>query len=998
MTNIRTTSFYGLTWVQVTFAYGTDYYFAYTQTALALQQNANLPNDVKPSIQQSALVGEVYRYQVVGPKDFGLTNLWTVQDWIVSRRIMTVPGVVQINSWGGTIKQFSVDVDLQKLDSYNVTIPQIITALGNANINVGGREIQLGQQSVNIRGIGQIDDGGGQSLLKGYHTEDIENVVLTQTNGVPVQIKNVAKVSVGNVLRLGVLGRDHDDDVVTAIVVMGRTQHTSEILPRIEAAVDGLNHDGSLPEGVKLVPFYDRGALVSITTHTVLHNLVFGCLLVFLIQWVFLGDLRSAIIVGANIPFALMFAVILLVWQGEDANLLSVGAVDFGIIVDSAVILVENIFHNFQANRTKRMVLLQHLAEGFWGLDPTSPTATVGSSRRWTDRLRLILISSLQVDRAVLFTAIITVTAFLPLFTMTGVEGQIFGPMARTYAYALSGALFATFTITPVLASIVLPEKVEEAETVFVQFLRKIYTPILEWALGNHRKVIMVGGIFVALGIVCGTRLGTEFLPALEEGNYWIRATLPPTISLETGVQYTRRMRDVLLRHPEVKTVVTQLGRPDNGSDAQAFSNIQIFAPLKPFDEWTSGLTKDELTKKLQMEMHDELPGVSFSFSQYIKDNVEVAVSGVNGGNAAKIVGPELNVLEDIARNVRKVLAETEGVTDLEILHTLGQPNLNIKIDRDKASRYGLNTGDITSMIESALAGNTATTVFEADRQFDVMVRLAPQYRGSVDSIGAIKVAYTPPNATVNSYIPLRELASISMETGASYIYRERSRRNLPVKFNVRGRDLGSTIAEAQERVKQSVVLPAGYNILWVGEFDNMMKANQRLSVVAPVTILAIVALLFGLFNSLRDTLIAMAGIPFAICGGVIALYISGLDFSVSAAIGFISLFGVAVMDGILNITYIRELMLQGRSFDDAVFYGAEQRMRPMLMTALSAGVGLLPAAFSHAIGSQVQRPLATVVVGGMLIGPAMLLIVAPVLRKIFMIPYTRDRAKSYDE
>ncbi len=997
MTNIRTTSFYGLTWVQVTFAYGTDYYFAYTQTALALQQNANLPNDVKPSIQQSALVGEVYRYQVVGPKDFGLTNLWTVQDWIVSRRIMTVPGVVQINSWGGTIKQFSVDVDLQKLDSYNVTIPQIITALGNANINVGGREIQLGQQSVNIRGIGQIDDGGGQSLLKGYHTEDIENVVLTQTNGVPVQIKNVAKVSVGNVLRLGVLGRDHDDDVVTAIVVMGRTQHTSEILPRIEAAVDGLNHDGSLPEGVKLVPFYDRGALVSITTHTVLHNLVFGCLLVFLIQWVFLGDLRSAIIVGANIPFALMFAVILLVWQGEDANLLSVGAVDFGIIVDSAVILVENIFHNFQANRTKRMVLLQHLAEGFWGLDPTSPTATVGSSRRWTDRLRLILISSLQVDRAVLFTAIITVTAFLPLFTMTGVEGQIFGPMARTYAYALSGALFATFTITPVLASIVLPEKVE-AETVFVQFLRKIYTPILEWALGNHRKVIMVGGIFVALGIVCGTRLGTEFLPALEEGNYWIRATLPPTISLETGVQYTRRMRDVLLRHPEVKTVVTQLGRPDNGSDAQAFSNIQIFAPLKPFDEWTSGLTKDELTKKLQMEMHDELPGVSFSFSQYIKDNVEVAVSGVNGGNAAKIVGPELNVLEDIARNVRKVLAETEGVTDLEILHTLGQPNLNIKIDRDKASRYGLNTGDITSMIESALAGNTATTVFEADRQFDVMVRLAPQYRGSVDSIGAIKVAYTPPNATVNSYIPLRELASISMETGASYIYRERSRRNLPVKFNVRGRDLGSTIAEAQERVKQSVVLPAGYNILWVGEFDNMMKANQRLSVVAPVTILAIVALLFGLFNSLRDTLIAMAGIPFAICGGVIALYISGLDFSVSAAIGFISLFGVAVMDGILNITYIRELMLQGRSFDDAVFYGAEQRMRPMLMTALSAGVGLLPAAFSHAIGSQVQRPLATVVVGGMLIGPAMLLIVAPVLRKIFMIPYTRDRAKSYDE
>lgn len=992
ITNIRTTSFYGLTWVQVTFAYGVDYYFAYTQTALALQQNVNLPNGVKPVIQQSALVGEVYRYQVVGPKDFGLTNLRSVQDWIIARRLMTVPGIVQINSWGGTIKQFAVEVDLQKLDAYNVTVPQIIAALNNANINVGGREIQFGQQSVNIRGIGQIDDGGGQNLLKGYRTSDIENIVLTQTNGVPVQIKNVARVSVGNVPRLGVLGRDHDDDVVTAIIVMGRTQHTNEILPRIETAINDLNHDGSLPEGVKLVPFYDRGALVGVTTHTVLHNLVFGCLLVFFIQWIFLGDLRSAIIVGANIPFALMFAVILLVSQGEDANLLSVGAVDFGIIVDSAVILVENIFHNFQAKREKRMELLQHLAEGFWGADPSAPTAAAGSSRRWTDRLRLIMISSLQVDRAVLFTAIITVTAFLPLFTMTGVEGQIFGPMARTYAYALSGALFATFTVTPVLASIVLPEKVEEVETIFVRWLRNIYTPALGWALRNRRKTLVVGGLFIGIGVLCGMRLGTEFLPALEEGNYWIRASLPPTMSLESGVQYTRKIREILLRHPEIRTVVSQLGRPDNGSDAQAFSNIQIFAPLKPFDEWPPGLTKDALTEQLQRETRDELPGVIFSFSQYIKDNIETAVSGVNGGNAAKIVGPDLNVLEEIAKGVRKALAETDGVTDLEILHTLGQPNLNIKIDREKVARYGLNTGDVTTMIQAALAGAVATTVFEGDRQFDVAVRLAPQYRGSIDAIGGIKIAYTPPNAAVNSYIPLRELATLTLDTGASFIYREKSRRNLPVKFNVRGRDLGSTIAEAQARVQRAVQLPSGYEILWVGEFDNMLKANKRLSIVAPITLLAIVALLFGLFNSLRDTLIAMAGIPFAICGGVIALYLSGLDFSVSAAIGFISLFGVAVMDGILNITYIRELMLQGRSFDDAVFYGAEQRMRPMLMTALSAGVGLLPAAFSHAIGSQVQRPLATVVVGGMLIGPAMLLVVAPVLRQLFMIPYEKAR------
>ena len=540
------------------------------------------------------------------------------------------------------------------------------------------------------------------------------------------------------------------------------------------------------------------------------------------------------------------------------------------------------------------------------------------------------------------------------------------------------------------LASLVLPEKIEEKETIFVHWLREAYTPTLKWSLSNKAKSLCVGGAFLAVGLLCATRLGTEFLPALEEGNYWIRASLPPTLSLEAGVQSTRKIREILLRHPEIKTVISQLGRPDNGSDAQAFSNIQIFAPLKPFDEWQSGITKDELTAQLQKETADELPGVIFSFSQYIKDNIEVAVSGVNGGNAAKIIGPDFNVLEKIAKEVRDQIADIEGVTDLEILHTLGQPNLNVKIDREKVIRYGLNTGDVTTLIQSALAGVTATTVYEGDRQFDVVVRLQPEYRNTIENISNIKVAYLAPNSSVNSFIPLRELATISLDTGASFIYREASRRNLPVKFNVRGRDLGSTIAEAQAKVKKAVELPSGYQIMWVGEFDNMVKANQRLAIVTPITILAIIALLFGLFNSIRDTLIAMAGIPFAMSGGIIALYLSGLDFSVSAAIGFISLFGVAVMDGILNITYIRELMLQGREFKDAVFFGAEQRMRPMLMTALSAGVGLLPAAFSHAIGSQVQRPLATVVVGGMLLGPVMLLVVAPVLRELFIIPYKR--------
>lgn len=990
VTNIRSTSFYGLTWIQVTFAYGTDYYFAYSQAGLALQQSVNLPGNVSPFIQQSSLVGEIFRYQMVGPPHFGLTNLRTVQDWIVSRRLMTVPGVVQINSWGGTTKQFSVDVDLKKLEGYNITIPQVIAALGNGNSNIGGREIRIGQQAVNIRGIGLINDGGAQDLLKGYQTRDIEEVVLSQSNGVPVRVRDVASVTVGFAPRLGVLGRDTDDDIVSAIVVMGRTQHTNEVVPRVEAAIKAINSDGTLPAGVRLVPFYDRSSLVNVTTQTVMHNLIFGCLLVFFIQWIFLGDLRSAIIVGSNIPFALFFAVIMLVAQGEDANLLSVGAIDFGIIVDSAVIMVENIFRNFQSSRAKRNELLQHLTEGFWGPDPTSPAITRGVSQIWTNRLRLIFISALQVDRAVFFTAAITITAFIPLFTMTGVEGQIFGPMARTYGYALAGALLATFTVTPVLASIVLPEKLQEVETIFVRKLRALYTPLLRWALDHKSVAFAVGISFISVSSVAAFHLGSEFLPTLEEGNYWIRATLPPTLSLDSGVTYVGKMREILLRHPEIRTVVSQLGRPDNGSDAQAFSYVQLFAPLKPFDEWPSGLTKDRLTEELETEFANELPGVSFSFSQYIKDNIESAISGVNGGNAVKIIGPDLSVLESVAAQVRAQLSTVEGVADLEILHSLGQPNLNIVVDREKAGRYGLNTGDVNAVIQAATAGTNATTVMEGERQFGVVVRLSPQYRQTIEAIGNIKVAVSPPGSTTIAFVPLRELATITLDTGATFIFRESSRRNIPVKFNVRGRDLGSTIAEAQQKVADSVKVPPGYQIIWVGEFDNLKQAISRLLVVVPLSLILIFALLYSLFNSFRDSLVALAGIPFAICGGLIALFLSGTEFSVSAAIGFISLFGVAVMDGILNITYIRELLLLGMNFKEAVFYGAEQRMRPMLMTALSAGVGLLPAALSHGIGSQVQRPLATVVVGGMLLGPAMLLLVAPAMREQFLIPFKR--------
>jgi heavy metal efflux system protein len=995
--NVRSTSFYGLSFVRVTFAYGTDFNTAYAQAAVYLQQGVNLPGNQVPQIQQSSLVGEIVRYQVVGPPNFGLTNLRTVQDWVVARRLLTIPGVVAINSWGGTTKQFNVDVDLAKLEAYNVTLPQITTALGNANINVGGREITIGQQSVNIRGVGLIDSGGDANLLDGHKVGDIENIVLSQTNGVPVLIKDVAKVSIGFVPRLGIAGRDHEPDIAAAIVVMGRTQHTNEVLPKVEQEIAKINSDGTLPPGVKAVLYYDRSSLVNVTTHTVLHNLVFGCLLVFLIQWIFLGDLRSAIIVGVNIPFALFFAVSVMVLRGEDANLLSVGAVDFGIIIDSAVILVENIFRNFQSSQANRDRLLQHLSEGLWGPDPTAPTVARGSVKLWTARLRLIFISALQVDKAVFFTATITVTAFLPLFTMTGVEGQIFGPMARTYAYALTGALLATFTVTPVLASLVLPKNVEEVETVIVRTIRRAYTPVLQWALGRVAVPLAIGAAFLVFSGFLATQLGSEFLPALEEGNFWIRASMPPTLSLEAGVAASAKMREILMRHPEVLTVVSQHGRPDNGSDASPFSNVELFAPLKPFDQWPAGLTKERLTDILQKEFDEALPGVGFNFSQYIQDNVEEALSGVKGANSVKIVGPDLKVLEGLAEQVMAEMGQVQGVADLGIFHVVGQPNLNIRIDREKAARYGLNTGDVNTVVQAATGGTVATTVLEGDRQFGVAVRLQRPYRDTVEAIRDIKVAYQTPAGT-NAYVPLGELAAISIDTGAAFIYRESGARFIPIKFSIRGRDLGSTVAEAQDRIARHTTVPNGYRILWSGEFDNLQKAAERLMIIIPITFLLILVLLYGLFNTVRDSLIAVAGIPFAMGGGVIALYVSGEDFSVSAAIGFISLAGVAVMDGILNITYFRELLSRGMSFKEAIFHGTEQRMRPMLMTALSAGVGLLPAAVSQGIGSQVQRPLATVVVGGMLLGPVMLLIVAPAIRQTFLKPYTRSAERPTDE
>ena len=957
-----------------------------------MQQNVSLPGGLVPTIQANSSTGEIYRYQVVGPPHFGITNLRTVQDWIVARRLLTIPGIAAVNSWGGPTKEFQVEVDPHKLEAYNVTVPQVLTALGNSNLNVGGREIRIGQQSINIRGVGLIDDGGSDDLRQGYKVDDIDNVVLAQINGVPVLVRDVAKVSVGYRPRLGILGRDHQDDVVGSIVVMRRTEKTADMIPKVKAAIDKLNHDGSLPPGVRLVPYYDRSSLIAVTTHTVLHNLIFGCLLVFFIQWVFLGNLRSATIVGLNIPFALFFATILLVIMGESANLLSVGAVDFGIIVDSAVILVENIFKNFQRDPEERQSLLERLAGGSWGSDPTRSPEHTTAAHGWTNRLRLILISAMQVDKAVLFSALITVAGFVPLFTMQGVEGQIFGPMARTYGYALAGALIATFTVTPVIASLLLPKNVKEAETIVVRLLHRIYNPALRFSL-NHRALVVGLELTLSLGtfFLIAPRLGSEFLPHLEEGNFWIRASMPITLSLEDGEAAARKMREILLRHPEVITVVSQHGRPDDGSDASPFSNVELFAPLKPFDAWPKGLTKDKLTNQIQEEFNNELPGVVFNFSQYIEDNIEEGISGVKGVNSVKVVGPNLQTITNLAEKVRDQMSQVRGITDLGIFPVLGQPNLNIRVDRAKAARYGLNSGDVNAVVQASMGGAVATSVLEGDRQFDLVVRYTPEYRDNIEKIRNIKVAYQT-SSGANAYIPLSELATITLDTGAAWVYHESVQRFIPVKFSVRGRDLGGTVTEAQKRIADKVKLPPGYRLIWAGEFGDLQEAKQRLYVIVPISFVLIGGMLYGLFNNLRDSLLALAGIPDAIVGGVLALYISGLHFSISAAIGFVSLFGVSVMDGILMITFYEHERAKGLAPVESMFRAATTRMRPLLMTALSACIGLFPAAISTGIGSQVQRPLATVIVGGMLVGPVMLLLAVPALRMIFIGSDTQPR------
>jgi len=950
---IRSNTVYALGFIRLQFEYGRDYYFVRQQTINRLK-DASLPTGVQPVISPAGGISEIFRYQLTGPPGMDMIQLKTLQDWVVERKLRTVPGVADVTVLGGKTKEFQAEIDLNRMIAHGLTLPQIITAISAGNSNVGGRTIAIGEQSTTVRGIGVVS-----SLA------DIGNIVLTQQGGVPVLLSDVAKVQIGFTPRLGIAGRDDVTDIIFGIVLMQKLERTMEVVTRVRAAIERMNKDGTLPPGVKVEPFYDRGDLVAITVQTVLHNMAFGVVLIFLIQWVFLGNLRCALIVSATIPVALFLAVIITVLRGESANLLSVGAIDLGIIVDSTVIMVENIF--------------RHLTHD-------EPAETAIPDESLTDKLRRILTAAVEVDKPIFFSVIITIAAFIPLFTMQGVEGQIFGPMSRTYAYALIGAVIATFTVTPVMASILLPARVDEVETLLVRQIRKVYAIALAFAVRRFKRAAAIALAFLLVCCTLGARFGTEFLPKLEEGNLWIRALLPPTITLEAGMDTVARMRNIIKSYPPVRTVVSEQGRGEDATDPDGSFVAEFFVPLKPFEEWPKGLTKEQMVRQMSDQLRREFVGVDFNFSQYIQDNIEEAVSGVKGENSVKIFGPDLAELERLSKALKTEIATVPGVTNPGGFNLLGQPNLIIKIDRAKAARYGFSVGDINAVVQAAVGGQEVTRVYEGEMNFPLTVRFAPEYRLNVDAIRSIPVALpnNDPKAPT-AYIALGELGEVKLETGAAYIYRENNQRFVPIKYSVRGRDLGSTVAEAQAVIGKKVPLPAGYRMEWTGEFGALVEAQKRLAVIVPLSLLFIMMLLYSLFNSIRDSLLALSGIPFAVAGGILGLYVAGLNFSISAAIGFISLFGVSSMDGILLVSYIRNNLEEGFPRDQAIIRSGETRMRQIFMTGLSACIGLLPAAISSGIGAQVQQPLACVVVGGMLLSPICSLLVIPTLARIFM-------------
>lgn len=938
-TDIRSTTLFGLSVLHVMFEDDVDDFVA-RQQVYNLLNDADLPDGVTPEVQPLyGPTGEIFRYTLRSEKR-GVRELKTLQDWVIERNLRAVSGVADIVSFGGEVKTFEVSVNPHQLKNYGITSLELYQAIANSNINVGGDVITKSSQAYVVRGIGLIND-----------MEELRNIVVKNIHGTPVLVKHLAEVHEACLPRLGQVGRMAEDDVVQGIVIMRKGENPAEVIDALKAKIEYINKE-VLPEDVQIVTFYDRENLVNLAVHTVSRNLVEGILLVTFIVLIFMADWRTTVVVAVVIPLALLFAFICLRVMGMSANLLSMGAIDFGIIIDGAVVMVEGIF-----------VALDRKAK-----EVGMPTFNLMS------KMGLIRQTAKEKARAVFFSKLIIITALIPIFSFQKVEGKMFSPLAYTLGFALLGALLFTLTLVPVMSSMLLKRNVREKNNFFVRFINGKSVAFFDKCHAHRKISVGIAGIVAVGGLWMFTLLGTEFLPQLNEGSIYIRATLPQSISLNESVQLANKMRARLAAYPEVKQVLSQTGRPNDGTDATGFYNIEFHVDIYPEKEWESGLDKMQLIEKMQEDL-SMYPGIDFNFSQPITDNVEEAASGVKGSIAVKVFGKDLFRSEKIAMEIDKILGTVEGIEDLGVIRNIGQPELRIELDEGRLARYGVSKEDVQAIIEMAIGGKSASLLYEDERKFNIMVRYKPEFRQDEEEIGKILVPTMD-----GAMIPIKELAEIRTITGPLLIFRDNHARFCAVKFSVRGRDMGTAVAEAQEKVNASVRLPEGYSLKWTGDFENQQRATKRLSQVVPVSIAIIFVILFILFSNARDAGLVLLNVPFAAAGGIVALWATGFNFSISAGIGFIALFGICIQNGVIMISDIKHNLKERLALSCAVKESVRSRVRPVIMTAAMAAIGLIPAAVSHGIGSESQRPLAIVIIGGLVGATFFALFVFPLI------------------
>lgn len=937
-TIVRSTTLFGLSVVNVLFDDHIDDSFA-RQQVYNLIKGADLPEGVSPEVQPATgPTGEIYRYTLQSNKR-SVRELKTLQDWVLDRQLRSVPGVADVVSFGGEVKTFEVQINPNQLNSYGISNLELYNAIEKCNLNVGGDIVNKGAQAYIVRGIGLISN-----------IKDLENVVVKNINGTPILVKNVATVKESSLPRLGQCGIGDKNDVVEGMVLMHRGDDPGTVIPLLKKKLADIQ--AQLPKDVKIVPFYDRTNLINVSVHTVLHNLTEGLILVTIIVFLFMADWRTTINVAIVVPLSLLFAFICLYIKGMSANLISMGAIDIGIIIDGAVVMVEGLFVALDAHAKK-----------------------VGMNE-FNKQLKLGLIRRVASDRAraVFFSKLIIITALIPIFSFQKVEGKMFSPMAYTLGFALLGALLFTLTLVPMLTSVLLKKNVKEKHNPFTEFLTNNAIRFFYICRRHKRKTLIVSIAVMIAGLSCYFLLGSEFLPELNEGSIYMRASMPSSISLDQSVRLANEIRAKLRKYPEVEDVLSQTGRPNDGTDPTGFYNVEMLVKIYPEDTWKSGLTKEQLIDKMAKDL-SVYPGVDFGFSQPISDNVEEAVSGVKGSIAVKIYGDNLSKIATYSNKIYKILKTVHGITDLGVIQNIGQPELRIELDEAALSRYGIDKQTVQSVIEMAIGGKSASTMYEGEKKFNIMVRYEKNFRMNESQISKILVP-----AANGAMVPIGELARIRTITGPLLVFRDNNSRFGAVKFSVRGRDMGGAVAEARAKVNAQIHPDKGYKFVWAGDFENQQRATARLAQVVPISLIIIFIILFVLFGNPRDAGLVLMNIPFAAVGGIVILLITGFNFSISAGVGFICLFGICIQNGVIMVTDIKYNIMKRMSLDKAVEISVRYRIRSVLMTAMMAMLGLMPAALSHGIGSESQRPLAVVIIGGLVGATLFTLFVFPLI------------------